>query len=81
MRISPDKRLFWFLKDGIKLDLSDSAEMDMYVQHVVTHGRTEDIKVLFKDIDFAQFKKAFARLSYFLPWEVREFWEDAIGGN
>ena len=81
MKISPDKRLFWFLRDDINLDMSNPSDVDMYVQHVITHGRTEDIKALFKNIDFTQFKKAFVRLNRFLPWEVRRFWEDAIGDN
>ena len=81
MKIIPDKRLFWFLRDNIKLDLSNPSDTDMYIQQVITRGRTEDIKAIFKNIDFTQFKKSFVRLRHFLPWEVRKFWEDAIGNN
>jgi len=81
MYITPDKRLFWFLKDSIKLDLSEPSQLDMYVQQVITHGRTEDIRMLFKNIDSESFKSAFIRLKHFLPREVRKFWEDFIGDN
>ncbi len=81
MYITPDKRLFWFLKDNIKLDLSEPSQLDMYVQQVVTCGRTEDIRTLFKNIGRESFKSAFIRLKHFLPLEVRKFWEDFIGDN
>lgn len=81
MYITPDKRLFWFLKDNIKLDLSEPSQLDMYVQQVVTCGRREDIKTLFKNIGIESFKSAFIRLKHFLPLEVKKFWEDFIGDN
>ena len=81
MKISPNRRLFWFLKDDKRMDHSNPSDLDMYIQQVITHGRTEDIKALFKNIDFLQFKKEFVKLSRFLPWEVRKFWEDAIGDH
>ena len=81
MKIVPEKRLFWFLKDNIKLDLSNPTLLDMYIQQIITYGRTEDIRFLFGKINLLQFKKAFIRLSHFLPFEVRKFWEDAIGNN
>lgn len=48
MRIIPEKRLFWFLKEGVKLDLHDPPQLDMYIQQVVTHGRTEDVQRMLK---------------------------------
>ncbi len=81
MKIVAEKRLFWFLKSKVKLDLSDPRELEMYIQQVITHGVAKDIKTLFSRINLAQFKKAFRRLSRFLPFEVRKFWEDAIGDN
>ena len=44
MKIKADKRLFWFLKDNVKLDLNDPSQLDMYLHQVITYGRTEDIK-------------------------------------
>ncbi len=38
MRVAADPRLFWFLKEGSSLDLSDPAALDLYVQQVLTHG-------------------------------------------
>ena len=81
MKIVPEKRLFWFLKDNIKLDLSNPSVLDMYIQQVIMYGRAEDISALFSKINLSQFKNAFMRLSHFLPLEVRKFWEDAIGNN
>jgi len=63
------------------LDLSNPSVLDMYIQQVITHGRAEDIRDLFRRIDLLQFKGAFKRLASFLPFEVKKFWEDAIGDN
>ena len=73
MKISPDKKLFWFLKENITLDLSNPSDIDMYIQQVLTRGRTEDIKNIFKNLDFSEFKKSFVRLKRFLPRKVRKF--------
>ena len=81
MKIVAQRRLFWFLKDNIKLDLSNPSVMDMYIQQVIMYGRAEDISALFSKINLSQFKNAFMRLSRFLPFEVRRFWEDAVGNN
>jgi hypothetical protein len=81
MKISPDNKLFWFLKDGIKLDLSKPSQLDMYIQQVITAGVSSDIRMLFKNVGLTQFKSAFLRLKQFLPWEVRRFWEDYLGDN
>lgn len=81
MKIAAQRRLFWFLKDNIKLDLSNPSVLDMYIQQVIMYGRAEDISALFSKTSLPQFKNAFMRLSRFLPLEVRKFWEDAIGNN
>ncbi len=81
MEVIPDKRLFWFLKEDIKLDLSEPSILDMYIQQIITHGRAEDIKTLLRDIGLMRFKEAFLRLKFFLPLEVRKFWEDFFGNN
>lgn len=65
MKIVPDRRLFWFLKEGVKLDLSDPSTLDMYIQQVITRGRAEDVKALFKNVGFSKFKEAFTRLRVF----------------
>jgi hypothetical protein len=31
MKIVPEKRLFWFLRDNIKMDLSNPTLLDMYI--------------------------------------------------
>lgn len=81
MEVIPDKRLFWFLKEDIRLDLLEPSVLDMYIQQIITHGRTEDIKALFRDIGLMRFKEAFSRLKFFLPLEVQKFWEDFLGNN
>jgi len=81
MKISPDKKLFWFLKEDITLDLSNRSDIDLYIQQILTKGRSKDIKKIFNYINFTVFKKSFVRLKHFLPWEIRKFWEDAIEDN
>ena len=81
MEIPIDKKLFWFFKDGGKLDLSIESYLDMYVQQVITCGRAEDIKMLFKNVTRKRLESALIRLKHFLPCEVRMFWEDFIGDN
>ena len=76
--IIPDKRLFWFLKDGVRLNLNEPYELQMYIQQVLTYGRTDDIKGLLKDVDSVRFKRGFLMIRRFLPNEVGMFWEDVI---
>lgn len=78
MNILPDKKLFWFLKDNVSLDLSNAADLELYVQQVLSRGRREDVKTLLKAVDFERFKQVFLRIKRFFPWEVRAFWEDFI---
>ncbi|MBL7131886.1 MAG: hypothetical protein ISS45_10900 [Candidatus Omnitrophica bacterium] len=81
LKVIPRKDLFWFLKDGIQLDLTESSVLDMYVQQVITRGKIEDIQILLKTVDLMQLREALGRLGHFLPNEVGEFWEDYIGSN
>lgn len=78
MEIIPEKRLFWFLKEGITLDLDEPSILDMYVQQVLTRGRAEDVKLLLKRLDMNKLTGSLGRINRFLPTEVREFWEDFI---
>ncbi len=81
MKISADKKLFWYLKDNIQLDLSNSSQLDMYVQQAVTCGKSDDIRRLFKIVDLKQLQTCLSRLKHFLPWEVEKFWEDFFAGH
>lgn len=81
MKVIPDKRLFWFLKEGIDLDLSEPSVLDMYVQQVITRGSTEDIKVLLRLLNIEQLQTVLERVGRFIPDEIRIFWEEFIGDN
>lgn len=76
MKIIPSRRLFWFYKEGIELDLSDKSHLDDYVQQVLTHGRIEDIQELFEIISRSDFIASFDRIKNFLPKHVERFWEN-----
>ncbi len=78
MNIFPDKKLFWFLKNNVSLDLSTTADLELYVQQVLSRGRLEDVKALLVRVDFQRFKQVFLKIKRFFPWEVRAFWEDFI---
>lgn len=80
-KVIADKRLFWFLRDGAQLNLSEPAILDMYVQQVVTHGRTQDIKSLFELVSLKQLQAVLSRIGRFIPREVRAFWEDFVADN
>lgn len=75
----PERRLFWFLKEGTPLDLSRSDTLDLYVQQVLSRGCWEDVKSLLKQVDPLRLQESFLRLKNFLPQEVRSFWEDWLG--
>lgn len=78
MNISPDRKLFWFLKDNVSLDLSRPADLELYVQQVLTKGRWVDVKALLAAVDFERFQQVFLKIKRFFPREVRAFWEDFI---
>lgn len=79
--VVPPPRLFWFLRDGVRLDLADPAMADLYVQQIVTHGSANDVKQLLVTVDRPQLKASFGRIRQFLPVEVRGFWDDALAGS
>lgn len=81
MKTTIEKRLFWYLKDGIELDLENPSHIDMYVQQILTHGKTWDIKKLIRMLTLEAFKESFRRIKKFLPKEVRMFWEDGLGDS
>ena len=78
MNILPDKKLFWFLKDNASLDLANTADLELYVQQVLTRGRMEDVKALLTAVDFKRFRQVFLKIKRFFPREVRTFWEAFI---
>lgn len=81
MKITPEKRLFWYLKDDAELNLEDPSQLDMFVQQVLSHGKAEDIRKLMKVIKPEVLKKSFDRIKRYLPKEVRSFWEDGLGNT
>ena len=81
MEIHPESRLFWFLKDGVSLDLSDPSILEMYFQQVAVRGRAEDVRILLKRVHPKQLRNALEPLKRFLPLEVRMFWEDFVASH
>ena len=79
MRALVEKRLFWFLKEGIELDLSNETHLDMFVQQTLSKGKTSDVKRLFKRVKNTDFIQSFNRIRNFLPKEIRAFWEEWLG--
>ena len=73
------KELFWFLKEGTKLDLSKKAHRDMYIQQILSRGKTSDVKKLIKEVRAKDFWESFNRIKNFLPKEVKMFWEEWLG--
>ncbi len=80
-RVVPKSRLFWFLREGVSLDLTDPSLLALYIQQVITGGRMEDVKGLLRTVPFQQLKESLEGLKRFLPGEVRMFWEDFIVGH
>ncbi len=76
MKIPLNKNLFWFLKENAELDLDNPATMEMYVQQVLSRGRTEDVKILLANVDLNQLRLIFSKIKQFLAGEVKAFWED-----
>ena len=79
MKINAEKRLFWFLREGVELDLSNKAHLDMYVQQTLSKGKTSDIQKLIHTISPSVFAESFGRVKNFFPEEVRRFWEEWVG--
>jgi hypothetical protein len=79
MKTVADKRLFWYLKDRTELDLENPSHVDMYVQQVLSCGKTEDIRNMMSMLTPEMFRESFRRIKRFLPKEVRRFWEAGLG--
>jgi len=67
MKTVAEKRLFWFLKDATELDLSNIAHLDMYVQQVLSRGKSSDVKKLVKIVKPLEFFESFHRIKNFYP--------------
>lgn len=78
MRLQVDQRLFWFLKEGATLDLSKPADLDLYVQQVLSRGTSKDVTSLLVNVPAERFKQTFLKVKRFLPGDVRNFWEDFL---
>ncbi len=79
MKMAAEKKLFWYLKEGAELDLSNRSHLDMYVQQVLTRGTISDVQLLLKKISREGFADSFRRVKPFLPRLVRKFWEEWLG--
>jgi len=79
METQVQKQLFWFLKEGTKLDLSNKTHLDMYIQQILSRGKTSDVKKLLRDVNAEDFLESFERIKDFLPKEVKMFWEEWLG--
>jgi len=51
----------------------------MYVQQILTRGKTTDVRKLLKMVKPAEFIHSFSRIKKHLPLEVRLFWEEWLG--
>jgi hypothetical protein len=79
VRTNAEKRLFWFLKEGAELDLSNKAHLDLYIKQTLSRGKTSDIRRLFGIVNLADFLESLGRIKNFLPQEVKAFWEEWLG--
>lgn len=79
MKITANKNLFWFLKEGAELDLSNQKELDLYIEQALTRGKISDVRTMLKTVGFLDFTKSLTRIKHFLPKEVQKFWEETIG--
>ncbi len=79
--VVPDSRLFWFLREGVRLDLSDPSILDMYVQQVMTRGNMGDVRKMLARVNLQKMRDSLGRLRRFLPREIRMFWEDFVAGH
>ncbi|MFH1902711.1 MAG: hypothetical protein ABIK20_01460 [Candidatus Omnitrophota bacterium] len=75
MKVYTEQRIFWFFKKGVKLDLSNKSDLDLYVQQIISRGRFSDVKKLLLSIPLTDFIGSFRRIENFLPREVKSFWE------
>ena len=81
MKITADERLFWFLKRGSELDLNKTSDLELFMQQVLSRGRTEDVKYLLKIVEPVRFEPAFRTIEHFLSSQVRSFWNDFLANH
>ena len=81
MKTHADKRLFWYLKEGVELDFDNPSHVDQYVQQVLSFGKVEDVKKMLKILPPSKFRESFKGVKPFLPKEVRRFWEAGLGDS
>lgn len=79
MKTVLEKRLFWFLKEGTELDVSNKGHLDMLIQQTLSRGKTSDIKKLLEIVPPSDFIESFNHVKRFLSKEVRRFWEECLG--
>lgn len=78
MKLQVDQRLFWFLKEDAVLDLDKPSDVDLYVQQVLSRGRSGDVTHLLKSVPAQTLRQSFQRVRPFLPGDVRNFWDDFL---
>jgi len=66
MKIKVDRRLFWYMKEGTELDLENLSHLDMFVQQVLSTGKTADIKRMLRVFPPDIFRESFNRIERFL---------------
>lgn len=76
MKSVAEKRLFWFLKEGVEFDLSNKTQLDMYIQQSLSRGKTSDVKKLLDIVKTSDFIESLNRIKDFLPREVKKLWEE-----
>ena len=48
-KIISENRLFWFLKEGTEINLQDKAQLDLYIQQILSCGKTEDVRTFWRE--------------------------------
>ncbi|MBI4431790.1 MAG: hypothetical protein HY587_08795 [Candidatus Omnitrophica bacterium] len=81
MKIKVDEHLFWFLRADTILDLDNPSDLRMYVQQVLSRGRTDDVRRLLKTVSRPKFEETFRRIENFLPPLVKNFWNDFLADH
>lgn len=68
MKIKPKRYIIW--STNKEIDLDDPYQRKIYIEEVLSHGRTEDIS----ELDWEEIKELLPQLN--LPERIRKFWED-----
>ncbi len=67
MKIKPKRYIVWSTDE---IDLDNPFQRKWYIEQVLIHGRTEDIR----DLDWGEVRKLLPELT--LPKEVRSVWNE-----